>query len=39
VTNYDQRTMNTSFAVGTHLEELTGNANDPQVDPNGDIPV
>ena len=34
---YDERTVNVSFAPGTHLIELTGNASDPDVDPNDDI--
>jgi hypothetical protein len=34
---YDQRTVNTNFAPGTHLVELTGNATDATVDPNNDI--
>src|SRR5439155_27321814 len=36
-TNYDQRTISTGFAAGTHLVELTGNANDAQVDPSNQI--
>jgi len=36
---FDERgPINTGFAAGTHLVELTGNASDPAVDPNGDIP-
>lgn len=38
VTNFDQRTMFTGFAAGSHLVELTGNADDATVDPNNDIP-
>lgn len=38
VTNYDQRTMGSAFPAGTHLEEQTGNALDPSVDPLGEIP-
>ncbi len=34
---YDQRTVQTSFAPGTHLIELTGNATNATVDPNNDI--
>lgn len=34
---YDQRTVQTGFAQGTRLRELTGNATDPAVDPNNDI--
>src|SRR5260370_5691034 len=35
---YDSRTVTTDFAPGTPLIELTGNAGDPVVDPNHDIP-
>jgi hypothetical protein len=35
---YDSRTVQTSFAPGTPLIELTGNATDPNVDPDGAIP-
>ncbi|HEX8524816.1 MAG TPA: hypothetical protein VF669_21370 [Tepidisphaeraceae bacterium] len=38
VTNFDERTMFTGFANGQHLAELTGNADDPQVDPSNQIP-
>ena len=31
--------MQTSFDAGTPLIELTGNANDPLIDPNDDIPA
>ncbi|MBI4578870.1 MAG: hypothetical protein HY718_04155, partial [Planctomycetes bacterium] len=34
---YDQRTVNTNFAPGLRLKELTGNATDATVDPNDDI--
>ena len=34
---YDTRTFVTRYAQGTRLVELTGNAVDPTVDPNGDI--
>jgi hypothetical protein len=34
---FDTRTVNTFFAPGTHLMELTGNATDVGVDPNDDI--
>ena len=34
---YDERTVNVSFAPGTHLVELTGNASDSDIDPNDDI--
>lgn len=34
---FDSRTVQTSFAPGTPLIELTGNAADATVDPNGDI--
>ena len=35
---FDTRVVQTSFAPGTHLLELTGNAADGSVDPNNDIP-
>lgn len=35
---FDARTVQTSFAPGTPLIELTGNAADATVDPNNDIP-
>ncbi len=35
---FDSRTVQTSFAPGTPLIELTGNAADATVDPNDDIP-
>jgi hypothetical protein len=35
---YDSRTVQTDFAPGTPLIELTGNATDPNVDPDGAIP-
>lgn len=35
---FDSRTVQTSFAPGTPLIELTGNAEDPVVDPLGDFP-
>jgi glycosidase len=35
---YDSRTVQTSFAPGTPLIELTGNATDPNVDPDHVIP-
>lgn len=35
---YDQRTVTTNFSPGLRLHELTGNAANPLVDPNGDIP-
>ena len=35
---YDSRTIHTSFAPGTPLIELTGNAGDPSSDPYGNIP-
>jgi hypothetical protein len=35
---FDSRTIQTSFAPGTRLIELTGNATNPVTDPNGDIP-
>jgi hypothetical protein len=34
---YDQRTFNTAFPAGTRLHELTGNAQDIEVDPANDI--
>lgn len=34
---YDQRTVQTSFAAGTRLHELSGNATDTAVDPNDSI--
>lgn len=34
---FHQRTVSTNFPAGTRLHELTGNAADPAVDPNGDI--
>lgn len=34
---FDTRTVSTNFAAGTRLRELTGNAADAIVDPNGDI--
>ncbi|MDX1973391.1 MAG: alpha-amylase family glycosyl hydrolase, partial [Candidatus Sumerlaeia bacterium] len=34
---FDQRTVQTAFAPGTVLTEVTGNATDPIVDPNNDI--
>ncbi len=34
---YDQRTVQTAFAAGQRLRELTGNAADPLVDPNDDL--
>jgi hypothetical protein len=34
---YDQRTVATNFSPGLRLKELTGNAIDPQIDPNNDI--
>ncbi len=34
---YDQRTVNTGFAAGTWLVELTGNADNTTIDPNNDI--
>jgi glycosidase len=36
-TGYDERTFNTTFAPGTRLHELTGNATDPVVDPSNQI--
>jgi hypothetical protein len=38
VTNFDERTMSTGFAQGTRLIELTGNAADPTVDTQNNIP-
>ena len=35
---FDERTVQTNFAPGTHLLELTGNAADASVDPFNDIP-
>jgi len=35
---YDDRNIQTSFAPGTPLIELSGTASDPAVDPRGDIP-
>lgn len=35
---FDTRGIDTSFAPGTVLVELTGNASNPTVDPNNDIP-
>src|SRR5262249_36701995 len=35
---FDSRTLHTSFAPGTPLVELTGNANNKTYDPNDDIP-
>jgi alpha-amylase len=35
---YDSRTVHTDFPPGTYLVELTGNATDPNVDPDGAIP-
>ncbi len=35
---FDERTVNVNFAPGTHLIELTGNASDPAIDPNDDVP-
>src|SRR5438067_5209597 len=35
---YDSRTIDVSFAPGTPLIELTGNAHSPISDPHGDIP-
>ena len=37
-TSFDERTMGSSFAPGTRLVELTGNAANPEVDPLGQIP-
>ncbi|MFM9958990.1 MAG: hypothetical protein ACKVZJ_13045 [Phycisphaerales bacterium] len=34
---FDQRTFVTRYPAGTRLVELSGNATDPQVDPNNDI--
>jgi hypothetical protein len=36
---YDSRTVHTSFAPGTPLLELTGNAADPNIDPDHAIPA
>lgn len=36
---FDSRTIQTAFAPGTPLIELTGNASDPSVDPRDDIPA
>ncbi len=36
--DYETRTMSVSFAPGTWLEELTGNATSSYADPNGEIP-
>lgn len=38
VTSFDERTMYCAFVPGTRLIELTGNAADSAVDPNGQIP-
>ncbi len=38
ITSFDERTMGSSFAPGTRLIELTGNAADSEVDPLGQIP-
>jgi hypothetical protein len=35
---YDSRTVQTDFSPGTPLIDLTGNAANPTLDPNGDIP-
>lgn len=35
---HDVRNVQTAFPAGTRLHELTGNANDPIVDPNNQIP-
>ncbi|MGL4513545.1 MAG: dockerin type I domain-containing protein [Lacipirellulaceae bacterium] len=35
---FDSRTVQTAFAPGTPLVELTGNAEDAFIDPNGDLP-
>ena len=35
---YDERTVQTSWLEGTRLHELTGNADDDTLDPNGEIP-
>src|SRR5262249_11437137 len=35
---YDSRTVHTDFAAGTPLIELTGNATDPNIDPDQAIP-
>ncbi len=36
-TGFDTRTVNTSFAPGTRLHEISGTAGDPVVDPTGQI--
>lgn len=36
-TRYDQRTVLTAFEPGTRLHELTGNADDPAIDPDDQI--
>ena len=36
--DYETRTMSVTFAPGTWLEELTGNATSSYADPNGEIP-
>lgn len=38
-TGFDSRTAVTAFPAGMPLIELTGNASDPSVDPNDDIPA
>jgi hypothetical protein len=38
VTSFDERTMYCAFTPGQHLTELTGNADDAQVDPLNQIP-
>lgn len=38
ITSYDERTFSTSFAAGTRLIEMTGNAARVDVDPSGQIP-
>ncbi|MEE2936650.1 MAG: Ig-like domain-containing protein [Planctomycetota bacterium] len=35
---FDERTVQVAFAPGTKLIELTGNATDPNIDPNDDLP-
>ncbi|MDG2221792.1 MAG: dockerin type I domain-containing protein [Rubripirellula sp.] len=35
---FDERTIQVAFAPGTRLVELTGNATDPNIDPNDDLP-
>lgn len=35
---YDSRTISTDFKPGTYLVELTGNASNPSIDPNDDLP-